>query len=468
MNRPAEDWIAGRSRKAVVDGQSEGQTTQTRGGLADMRLISTGGMAAGVAIVAIFGGSICVAEVPASHPAYLERTQSRTLGNVRVSAAALSAEEAAAVYGAPLGDKLIQPVWVEVENKEDVAYWLMFPGLDPNYFPASEAAEVMAMDQPAGRADEMDRRFKQLAFRNPVPPGQTVSGFVLTNLQEGVKLLQIDLFADRRSHSVSLLALVPGLRTDYKRSKVFRNQLLATGGGVDYSDDAQFRAALEALPCCVTNEDGSKNGDPLNLVIIGGLDDAFPSLVRRGWSPTEQTWKGSVMRTMSSALSRERYPYAPISDLYLYGRPQDIALQKARDNIHQRNHLRLWRSPMRYRGRPVWLGQISRDIGSRLTIHSPTFTTHKIDADVDEAALALTEDLVYSQGLRAIGFVGGVGAAPKDAPRENLTTDPYYTRGLRTVLFFDSEPTSLTAIEILPWRTGGQGFVDQATEKPPP
>ena len=33
--------------------------------------------------------------------------------------------------------------------------------------------------------------------------------------------------------------------------------------------------------------------------------------------------------------------------------------------------------------------------------------------------------------------------------------------------FFHLVP-SLTAIEILPWRTGGQGFVDQATEKPPP
>ena len=92
-----------------------------------MRLISTGVMAASIAIVAIFGGSTCVAGDPATRPVYLERTQSRTLGNVRVSAAALSAAEAEAVYGAPLGDKFIQPVWVEVENKEDVAYWLMFP-----------------------------------------------------------------------------------------------------------------------------------------------------------------------------------------------------------------------------------------------------------------------------------------------------------------------------------------------------
>jgi hypothetical protein len=137
---------------------------------------------------------------------------------------------------------------------------------------------------------------------------------------------------------------------------------------------------------------------------------------------------------VTSALSGDRYPDAPVSDLYLFGRPQDLALQKARDNIHQRNHLRLWLSPMRYRGKEVWVGQISRDIGSRLTIHAPTLTTHEIDPDMDAARAALAEDMAYSQNLAKLGLVEGVGAAPKSAPRESLTTDPYYTDGYRRVL----------------------------------
>ena len=411
-------------------------------------------------VVEVFGSTTSAAQESSSHAPYVARAQSGTQGQVRVSAAALSADESAAVYGSPLADKLIQPVWIQVENNDNVPYWLMFAGLDPNFFPASEAAEAMAVRSSPRKLAGLDRRFSELAFRNPVPPGGTVSGFVLTNLQEGVKLLQIDLFADRRSRSFSLLAPVPGLRTDYKESGVFDRDYVAPGGSViNFTSDAEFTAALESLPCCATNEDGSRNGDPLNLVIIGGIEDAFPSLVRRGWSPTEVTWKGSVMRIMRSAMSRERYPYAPISNLYLFDRPQDIALQKARDNIHQRNHLRLWRSPMLYHGKPVWVGQVSRDIGSRLTIHSPTFTTHKIDPDVDEAARALMEDLVYSQALRAIGLVKGVGAAPKSAPRENLTTDPYYTAGMRSVLLFDSTPTSLTEIEVLPWQPFERGFL---------
>ena len=159
------------------------------------------------------------------------------------------------------------------------------------------------------------------------------------------------------------------------------------------------------------------------------------------------------MRIVTSALSGERYPYAPVSNLYMFGRAQDLALQKARDNVHQRNHLRLWLSPLRFHGKQVWVGQISRDIGSRLTIHTPTFTTHKIDPDVDEARAALIQDLAYSQGVAKFGFVKGVGPAPKGAPRSNLTSDVYYTDGLRSVLVFEHRPTSLDQVAFFPWES---------------
>jgi hypothetical protein len=387
---------------------------------------------------------------------YKSRATSRTEGGLRVYASVLSAEDSVAVYGAPLAQKGIQPVWIEVQNDDPVSYFLMSPGLDPNFFPASEAAEAFADSKALVTKDELDQRFRRLAFHNPVLPGQTVSGFVLTNLREGAKLVQLDLVASGGAKTFSILMVVPGFHADYHVSAVFRREIYPPERIVDYTDDDAFRSALEALPCCATNEDGSKNGDPLNLVIVGGLDDAFPALVRRGWTPTEEKWSGAITKTVTSALSGERYINAPVSDLYLFGRAQDLALQKARDTIHQRNHLRLWLSPMRYRGKPVWVGQISRDIGVRLTWHSPTFTTHKIDPDVDEARTALTEDMAYSQNLQKIGFVRGVGGAPQGTTRQNLTTDPYYTDGYRTVLVFDRQPTSLSEIEFFPWEAAAR------------
>jgi hypothetical protein len=378
---------------------------------------------------------------------YRQRAVTRVDGGVRISTAALSAQESEVVYGVPLATKSIQPVWIEVENHDDRAYYLMSPGLDPDFFPASEAAETFASGDSREQAVALDRRFGALAFRNPVQPGTTASGFVLTHLDEGGKLVQIDLVASQRAKTFSILTIIPGFRADYHVSGIFKREMPDSGEVADFGDEATFLQALARLPCCVTNKDGSRNGDPLNLVVVGGFDDVLPAFVRRGWRPTEQKWTGSITRMVTSAISGEPYAYAPISDLYFFGRAQDFALQKARDTIHQRNHLRLWLSPMSYHGKQVWVGQISRDIGSRLTIHSPTLTTHKIDPDVDEARGALGEDMAYSQGLVKIGYARGVGAASRDAPRENLTTDPYYTDGLRLVMVFDHAPTSLEEIE---------------------
>jgi hypothetical protein len=375
-------------------------------------------------------------------PAYRTHVVTRTEGDVRASVAALSGDESRAEYGVPLADKGIQPVWIEIENRGPRQIWLLSAGVDPGYFPASEVAEVF----PDHRRRILDR-----AFRNPIAPGSTVSGFVLTHASEGAKLVQLDLIASQWSQTLLMFAKVPGLHSDYERSRVFTQDAPAAGTPVEYASEESFHVAVQALPCCVTNQDGTRNGDPLNLVIVGSLEDAFPALVRRGWTPTETTRMGSVMRMADSVISGERYPYAPISNLYLYGRPQDVAMQKARDSIHQRNHLRLWKSAMTWQGKPVWVGQVSRDIGSRMTIHSPTLTTHKIDPDVDSAALALAGDMAYSQNLQAAGLSGGGVVAPRKSPQRNLTGDPYFTAGLRLVLVFDHKPTSIADIEIFPW-----------------
>ena len=154
---------------------------------------------------------------PAAELDYKSRAVTRAEGGVRVSTAVLSAEESAAVYGVPLATRSIQPVWIEVENRDDRAYYLLSPGLDPNFFPASEAAEAFA----AGDSREQTGRRSTGAFGSsrsaiPVLPGATTSGFVLTNLDEGVKLVQIDLVASGRARTFSILTIVPGFRADYQ------------------------------------------------------------------------------------------------------------------------------------------------------------------------------------------------------------------------------------------------------------
>ena len=52
-----------------------------------------------------------------------------------------------------------------------------------------------------------------------------------------------------------------------------------------------------------------------------------------------------------------------------------------------------------------------------------------------------------------IGFVKGVGVVAKEAPRMNLVGDPFYTDGLRAVLFFEPRPYTLSDIQLLDWET---------------
>ncbi len=153
-------------------------------------------------------------------------------------------------------------------------------------------------------------------------------------------------------------------------------------------------------------------------------------------------------------LSGGNYRYSPVSSLYLFGRRQDVSLQKARGRIHERNHLRLWLAPVRFKGKLVWVGQISRDIGVRFT--RKTIVTHKIDPDVDETRGFLVQDLWYSQGLEQFALVGGVGAAPITAPRNNLTGDPYFTDGLRAVLWVSSAPVPFESVQFLAWELPSQ------------
>ncbi|MGD8258980.1 MAG: LssY C-terminal domain-containing protein, partial [Desulfobacterales bacterium] len=241
---------------------------------------------------------------------------------------------------------------------------------------------------------------------------------------------------------------VPGIKADYH--EVDFDTLYPENEIVDL-DENELRSALENLPCCTTNEDGTEKGDPLNLVLIGSREDMSAAFVRRGWLPAEQTYGKAVWKTIKSFLFGTRYRYSPVSPLYLYKRQQDFAGQKPRHTVHQRNHLRVWLCPMRYQGKPVWIGQISRDIGVRFTFKTWPPVTHKIDPEVDEARISLIEDLVISQQLAKTGWVKGVGVATRAKPRYNLTGDPYFTDGYRAVLVFDRRPHSFLEIEKFDW-----------------
>lgn len=373
---------------------------------------------------------------------FRERAQSKFDDDVRVTATVLSAEESRQIFGVNLAKKGIQPVWIRVENHDTRPYWLMYSGLDPNYFSPIEAAQVNHSIFTKSLNTKIEEHFRVLGFRNPIASGASVSGFIYANLDEGTKVVDIRLLRFNTSgfgktKFFTLFLPVPGIKADYYDVDFER---LYTSSEIVDLDEKELRIALENLPCCTTDEDGTQQGDPLDLVLIGTREVIASAFIRRGWLAAEETYGKAIWKTVKSFLLGSKYLYSPVSPLYLYSRQQDRAGQKPRQTVHQRNHLRLWLSPMRHKGLPVWIGQISRDVGVRFTLKIWPPVTHKIDSDIDEALHALLEDMVYSQQLAKVGWVKGVGAASRSKPRHNLTGDPYFTFGLRLVLMFEKTP----------------------------
>jgi len=379
---------------------------------------------------------------------FRDRSLSKHDDEVRVTVAVPTATENQALFSANLTLKEIQPIWVKVENHSDRTYYLISAATDPNYFSPNETAFAIHGGLSRPEQKKMENYFRSMSFRNPILPHTAVSGFIFTNLDEGEKVVQIDLIASKQIKFFTFFVQIPGIRVDYQM--VDFDSLYAKEEIVEL-DQAGLRMALENLPCCTTNEEGTGFGDPINLVIIGDFLDVAATFPRRGWLPAEETYSTATWKTIKSFLFGKRYRYSPVSSLYLYGRHQDLARQKPRRSIHERNHLRLWYSPLRFKGKPVLVGQISPDIRVRFTTKTWPPATHKIDPDVDETRAFLIQDLWYSQGLKSFGYVKGVGAAPYSEPRGNLTGDPYFTDGHRAVLWVSSQPAAFTEVKWIDW-----------------
>jgi hypothetical protein len=407
---------------------------------------------------------------------FRERSVSEHRGDLRVSAAALGQREGALLFGVPLANQGIQPVWLEIQNGHEDPYLFLQQSVDPDYFSPREAAykshysptrrifgfglaslfflplllvapfQYFAARSANGR---MDALFEERAIGNRiVEPGETASGFLYAQIDEGTKKVPLALMGVGGVERFELFAQVPGARLDHHELEP--EDLYAP----EEIRDLDWRAlyeALVALPCCTTNRRGDRNGDPLNLIVIGDFDELLPAFTRARWDETELIDVTSSLKTIRSFFFGSTYRYSPMSDLFLWQRSQDVAFQRARETIHERNHLRLWLSPLRLEGREVWVGQVSRDIGVRFTTRTWNLTTHAIDPDIDDSRENLMGDLLGTQRVARMTYLPGVEASTREEPARNLMGDPYHTDGRRAVVVLSDSPVAAQAFR---WRAG--------------
>jgi hypothetical protein len=403
----------------------------------------------------LFVGSGCASfnPRPPEEAGFERRALSKTDGALKVSVVVLSEDEASGAMGVDLARRGIQPVWIKIENHESIGFVVPPIVIDRDYFSPTEAAWQAHGWLTGATNARIDAYFLNVRLPLRVGPGETISGFVFTNLDQGAKYVSIECIGSGavEVRHFAFLAKIPDLRTDYEGPdpQEPRWKTVYKQEEIQNLDDAAFRAWIETLPCCVLGGDRATPGDPLNVVFVADGPMLALALARQGWHVTEAVTLGSGWRTVSSSLFGSRYRYGPVSALYFFGRRQDLAVQKARSDVDLRNHMRLGRAPVNCDGTPVWVAQISRDIGVRLT--TKTITTHKIDPDVDGARWYLMQDIFYSQSLHRFAFAKGAGAATPENPRVNFTGDPYWTDGLRLVMWLSNQPVTYQKVQSERW-----------------
>jgi hypothetical protein len=157
--------------------------------------------------------------------------------------------------------------------------------------------------------------------------------------------------------------------------------------------------SLEDLPG-VTHTGKGIPGDPLNVALVGTEEELIRTMIAAKWYPADPlTFKSSVKIAVDAVFKRPD-PDAPVSNLYLFGRKEDLAFeQEVGNDPRHRHHVRFWKTPkIDNDGRPIWVGSAVYDerVGlSRRTGQITHVTAPDVDAERDYLfeCLAKTGDL---------------------------------------------------------------------------
>ena len=74
-----------------------------------------------------------------------------------------------------------------------------------------------------------------------------------------------------------------------------------------------------------------------------------------------------------------------------------------------------------------------------------------LEKDMDEVRSYLGQDLMEANAIEHYGAVRGGYASTLAEPRMNLTGDPWFSDGLRLVLFISPEPVPPNKIRVVDW-----------------
>jgi hypothetical protein len=180
-------------------------------------------------------------------------------------------------------------------------------------------------------------------------------------------------------------------------------------------------------------------GDPLNVALVGTKSEVVHAFLNAGWYPADPITMKTSLEIAERVLRDRPYPTAPVSNLFVFGRKQDLAFEcQAANSPKQREHVRFWLYDGHEEdGRPLWIGAATFDRSVGLS-HYTGQITHHIAPDVDAERDRLMHDLGAAGQLLSVSQVTGVGPTLNG---RNGGGDRYFTDGEMDVGVLSPENT---------------------------
>jgi len=153
---------------------------------------------------------------------------------------------------------------------------------------------------------------------------------------------------------------------------------------------------LDKIPRRVVDKDGLE-GDRVNFFILGTEEQVKRALLDVGWVVVDRSVKDSILRGALGTFSRQAYLTMPMSELYVFGRPQDygFAMSDPVMTVAERHHFRIWKAPFDAGGLTLWVGAGTHDVGFDRDQRTGG-VTHRIDPDTDKEREFIGETLKHS------------------------------------------------------------------------
>jgi hypothetical protein len=184
--------------------------------------------------------------------------------------------------------------------------------------------------------------------------------------------------------------------------------------------------ALESVPK-LTESARHVPGDPVNVALVGSEAEVVGGFRAAGWAMADPLNWRSKIAIARSVLRHRPDSTAPVSPLYLFGRPEDLAFEReVGPSAARRHHVRLWQVPgVRLDGRPVWVGDATFDMRAGIS-HRGLHPTHHIARPIDQERDTVLANLAAAGQLTRRFQVTGAGAR---IGARNAEGDAYDTDG---------------------------------------